>query len=81
MVYDRDLKWVAFAIVALLVGNAAGAIVAAFRRQWWDCAAGLLWCANILLWQRLNQNLQRQRDRNRVIEAAIMKVLVGDRLD
>jgi len=77
MTYDRDLRFIARVIIALMVLNFGGAIVAAFLRQWLACGAFLLWCLNAKLWHAVNRNMQHQRDRNRLIEAALATVHEG----
>lgn len=79
MVYDRDLKFTVWGIVVVGLLNIALAVICAFRGQWIATAACLIWCANLRVWWGANRNLQRQRDRNREIEAAMLKVLAGDR--
>jgi len=72
MVYDRDLRIAARVMVGLLVFNLAAAIALAFFRQWWSCAITLLWAVNSKGSYTMNRNIQYQRDRNRLIEAAVI---------
>lgn len=79
MVYDRDLKWINRIIWALQAVNAFSGIASIFFHQWGNACGYLIWSTNIWTWRRMIRNTQRQRDRNREIEAAMLKVLAGDR--
>lgn len=81
MVYDRDLKIMSRVIPVLMVGNAAGACAAVFGHDWWTCVAFVCWFVNLCIWRQSNRNMQRTRDNVRLCDAAIMKVLAGDRMD
>ena len=81
MTYDRDLKIMARVIPVLLAGNAIGAITAAAGHDWFTCGGFLCWFINLCIWRQTNRNMQRTRDRVRLCDAAMMKVMAGDRLD
>jgi hypothetical protein len=81
MTYDRDLKIMARVIPVLMAGNAGGAITAALGHDWITCVAFVCWFINLCVWRQTNRNMQRTRDNVRLCDAAIMKVMAGDRLD
>jgi hypothetical protein len=72
MIYDRDLRFTARVLVGVLLLNLAGAIVSALSGSWGVCAGFLIWTVNANTWRTINRHVQFQRDRNRLIEAAVM---------
>ena len=75
MNYDRDLKLMLRVTWVLLALNAAGAILAGFRRDWFGAGAYVIWIVNICFWREMMKSSQRTRDVARVTDAAVLKVL------
>ena len=72
MTYDHDLRFAARMIVVLLLVNLGGLVISVLLRKWVLCAAFLIWSVNVNVWRIVNMNLQLQRDRNRLMEAALI---------
>ena len=75
MIYDRDLKWISWAILVLLSFNLGGAIGNAFRHNWLNSVSFLIWFANIWIWRGIIRAQQRTRDAARLTDAVVLQVL------
>lgn len=81
MIYDSDIGRVRNVAWFILIFNLCGAVFCAWTHEWVGAAAGLLWCCNVVVWLRVIKEQQHTRDEARISNAAILKVLAGDRLE
>jgi hypothetical protein len=71
MMYDRDLKWLRRAAIAIAFLNVIDSGIDFLRGYWTLGVAALLWCCNIFVWIAIINSSQKTRDESRIVGAAI----------
>jgi hypothetical protein len=68
MMYDRDLKWLRWAAIAIVILNGIDSGIDFLRGYWTLGIAAALWCCNIFVWIWTSQ---KTRDESRINAATI----------